>query len=75
MDWLGAVLQLFGRWKLVYLRRSGFIWCSVGKLLWFWWSIELKSAPLAIIMILSILFDIKGWLYWGDKLKDIHDLP
>lgn len=63
MDWLGAILQVIGRWRVAGYHKDCFLWSISGRLIWviYYWP---SAYPVALLAALSILLEGRAWILW-----------
>ena len=69
IGWLGALLQLVGRWRVASFHRDAFLWAIAGKVLWVAWYYD-TAMPVVVLNVIAIGFDFRAWRLWS-----AHDLP
>lgn len=64
MDWLGALLQLVGRWRIAYRKADAFLWSITGRSIWVVWYFSSADYPIVLVASISILFEFRAYLIW-----------
>ena len=69
MDWIAAIFELYGGWRVGNYERIGFIFTLIGCLIWIYVAINYQIYGLLAVVIPAIIINIRNYIKWG-KNKD-----
>jgi hypothetical protein len=64
MDWVGAFLQMVGRWRIGGRHIDAFVWSILGRLIFIVWYSAAAQYPVVALAVLSILLDARAYTKW-----------
>lgn len=64
MDWIGAILQLVGRWRIAGMHLDAFLWSIIGRTMFVVWYGLDADYPIVLVALVSIVFEARAWAKW-----------